>query len=93
MAMTYENLGTFAQVAERYHNTKPMRGKNAGKDVRPVADRARDWERIKKISDNCYLLMCGGYGDDVFQWYYTKVNPTQAEVVALAPIWQTIMLA
>jgi len=86
MTMTYENLGTFAQVAERYHNTKPMRGKNKDKDVRPIADRARDWERVKKISDNCYLLMCGGYADDVFQWYFKKSNLTQAEMVALAPI-------
>ena len=87
MAMTYERLSTFDEVAERYHNTKPMRGKNTGKDVRPIADRARDHERIKKISDNCYLLMNGGYYDDVFGYYYrSNVDPTQAEMVALAPI-------
>ncbi len=87
MSMTYERLSTFDEVAERYHNTKPMRGKNTGKDVRPIADRARDHERIKKISDNCYLLMNGGYYDDVFGYYYrSNVDPTQAEMVALAPI-------
>jgi len=89
MAMTYERLSTFDEVAERYHNTKPMKGKNTGKDVRPIADRARDHERIKKISPNCYLLMNGGYYDDVFKWYYFRgrpAAPTQAEMVALAPI-------
>ena len=87
MSMTYEALSTFDEVAERYHNTKPMRGKNTGKDVRPIADRARDHERIKKISDNCYLLMNGGYYDEVFGYYYrSKSDPTQAEMVALAPI-------
>lgn len=87
MSMTYEALSTFDEVAQRYHNTKPMRGKNTGRDVRPIADRARDHERIKKISNNCYLLMNGGYYDDVFGYYYrSKSDPTQAEMVALAPI-------
>ena len=88
MSMTYERLSTFDEVAERYHNTKPMRGKNKGKDIRPIADRSRDHERIKKISDNCYLLMGGGHYDDVFGYYYSRPakNPTQAEMVALAPI-------
>ena len=89
MTMTYERLSTFAQVEAIYNNTKPMKGKNTGKDVRPIADRARDHERIKKISSNCYLLMNGGYYDDVFQWYYFRgrpATPTQAEMVALAPI-------
>ena len=88
MTITYERLSTFDEVAERYHNTKPMKGKNKDKDIRPIADRARDYERIKKISDNCYLLMNGGYYDDAFGYYYSRpvVNPTQAEMVALAPI-------
>ena len=88
MSMTYERLSTFDEVAERYHDTKPMRGKNKGKDVRPIADRGRDHERIKKISDNCYLLMNGGYYDDVFAYWYKRPTqkPTQAETVALAPI-------
>lgn len=87
MSMTYERLSTFDEVAQRYHDTKPMRGKNKGKDVRPIADRARDHERIKKISDNCYLLMNGGLYDDVYGYYYrSNFDPTQAEMVALAPI-------
>jgi hypothetical protein len=89
MAIYWTKPTTFAEVEAIYNNTKPMRGKNKDKDVRPIGDRARDHERIKKISSNCYLLMNGGYYDDVFQWYYFRGKPaipTQAEMVALAPI-------
>ena len=89
MAISWIKPTTFAEVEAIYNNTKPMRGRNKGKDVRPIGDRARDHERIKKISSNCYLLMNGGYYDDVFQWYYFRGKPsipTQAETVALAPI-------
>jgi len=92
MAMSYERISSFAEVEAIYNNTKPMRGRNKGKDVRPIADRSRDHERVKKISSNCYLLMNGGYYDDVFKWYFyhgsgrNAPNPTQAEMVALAPI-------
>jgi len=89
MAMYWAKPTTFAEVESIYNNTKPMRGRNKDKDVRPIGDRARDHERVKKISANCYLLMNGGYYDDVFQWYYFRGKPaipTQAETVALAPI-------
>ena len=89
MAIYWTKPTTFAEVEAIYNNTKPMRGRNKGKDVRPIGDRARDHERVKKISANCYLLMNGGYYDDVFQWYYFRgkpAAPTQTETVALAPI-------
>ena len=87
MAITYERISSFAEVESIYNNTKPMRGKNRGKDVRPIADRARDHERVKKISSNCYLLMNGGYYDDVYHYYGgARGVPTQAEMIALAPI-------
>ena len=89
MAIYWIKPTTFAEVEAIYNNTKPMRGRNKGKDVRPIGDRARDHERVKKISANCYLLMNGGYYDDVFQWYYFRgkpAAPTQTEMVALAPI-------
>ena len=89
MAISWIKPTTFAEVEAIYNNTVPMRGRNKGKDVRPIGDRARDHERVKKISSNCYLLMNGGYYDDVFQWYYFRGKPsipTQAEMVALAPI-------
>ncbi len=58
--------------------------------MRPLGDRARKQERIKKINDNCYLLMDGYYsGDDVFPAWYSGGNtgkPTEAEMINLAPI-------
>jgi len=88
MAISWIKPTTFAEVEAIYNNTKPMRGKNKGKDVRPIGDRARDHERVKKISSNCYLLMNGGYYDDVYNYYFhrTKMSVTKAEMVALAPI-------
>ena len=87
MAIYWAKPTTFAEVESIYNNTKPMRGRNKNKDVRPIGDRARDHERVKKISANCYLLMNGGYYDDVYSYYGRKLGvPTQAEMVALAPI-------
>ena len=87
MAIYWAKPTTFAEVEAIYNNTKPMKGKNKDKDVRPIGDRARDHERVKKISSNCYLLMNGGYYDDVYAYYGRELGvPTQAEMVALAPI-------
>jgi hypothetical protein len=88
MAIYWTKPTTFAEVEAIYNNTVPMRGRNKGKDVRPIGDRARDHERVKKISSNCYLLMNGGYYDDVYHYYShrTKMGVTKAEMVALAPI-------
>ena len=79
---------SFAEVENIYNNTKPMRGKNKGKDVRPIGDRRRDHERVKKISANCYALMNGGYYDDVFGYYYNTNTgqPTLNEIAKLAPV-------
>ena len=41
MAMYWAKPTTFAEVESIYNNTKPMRGRNAGKDVRPIGDRGR----------------------------------------------------
>lgn len=87
MAIYWAKPTTFAEVESIYNNTKPMKGKNKDKDVRPIGDRARDHERVKKISSNCYLLMNGGYYDDVYAYYGgARGVPTQAEMVALSPI-------
>ena len=79
---------SFAEVENIYNNTKPMRGRNKGKDVRPIGDRRRDHERVKKISANCYALMNGGYYDDVYHWHYggARGTPTKAEIAKLAPV-------
>ena len=59
MVKTNVNLSTFDEVANAYTGTKPLRGKHAQHDVRPIADRRRKHERIKKLDSNCYLLMDG----------------------------------
>jgi hypothetical protein len=80
---------SFDKVAATYDAIKPLRGKLAPHNVRPLGDRARNWERIKKINNNCYLLMDGYYsGDDVFRgWGYgNRGKLTEAEIINLAPI-------
>lgn len=54
----------FDQVVSWYQRTKPMISKyhDAKDDVRPIGDRNRKWERIKKIDDNTYALLDGNYG-------------------------------
>jgi hypothetical protein len=92
MALYRQNikLSTFDKVAAAYDAIKPLRGKLAPHNVRPLGDRARKWERIKKINNNCYLLMDGYYsGDDVFPAWYSGGSagkPTEAEMINLAPI-------
>jgi hypothetical protein len=90
MALTYSNFTTFADVASWYERTKPLRGKdNTGKDIRPIGDRKRKFERIVKVSDNCYALSNGWhYGDDVFKAWYrnAEYTPTPKEMAFYAPI-------
>ncbi len=92
MALYWQNkhLMSFDKVAAAYDAIKPLRGKLAPHNVRPLGDRARKWERIKKINNNCYVLMDGYYsGDDVFPAWYSGGNtgkPTEAEMINLAPI-------
>jgi len=77
-------------VAATYDAIKPLRGKLSDANVRPLGDRARKWERIKKINNNCYVLTDGYHtGDDVFKsWGYNHKTgkPTEAEMINLAPI-------
>ena len=87
MATPYIKPTSFAEVENIYNNTKPMIGRNKGRDVRPIADRKRDHERVKKISANCYALMNGGYYDDVYEYYGgTRGTPTKSEIAALSPV-------
>jgi len=68
MALTFTSFETFAEVEAYYNKIKPLRGAdNAGKDIRPIGDRKRKWERLVKISDNCYALSDGHhFGDEHF---------------------------
>jgi hypothetical protein len=71
MALTYSSYASFKEVEAAY-NTTPLRGSdNAGKDIRPIGDRKRKWERIVKVSPNCYALSDGyHFGDEIFGTYY-----------------------
>jgi len=88
------SLNSFADVEATYNNTKPVVSKNhtRSQDVRPVGERRRKWERVKKISNNCYILLAGfGLEDDVFGWHNRtgKRVVSVAEQVAFAAIcWQ-----
>ena len=59
---------TFEQVVVWYEQTKPVRSKQhtLEDDVRPIGDRKRKWERIKKIDDNTYALLDGNYGNTIW---------------------------
>ncbi len=91
MALTYTNFETFAEVEGWYNRTTPMRGgQNKGKDIRPIGDRNRKWERIVKVSPNCYALSDGyHYGDEHFPSYgygADKFTPTLKHMEKYAPI-------
>ena len=94
MALTFTGFQTFAEVEAYYNNIKPLVSKlhPRGQDIRPIGDRHRKWERIVKISDNCYALSDGyHHGDAVFGgWAYgASVEdhiPTLADMEKYAPI-------
>ena len=90
MALTYSNFNTFDEVASYYERIKPLRGaNNVGKDIRPIGDRKRKYERIVKVSDNCYALSDGWhYGDNIFPAWYrnAEYTPTLKDMAFYAPI-------
>lgn len=90
MALNYSNFTTFDDVASWYERITPLRGaNNVGKDIRPIGDRKRKFERIVKVSDNCYALSDGWhYGDDVFKAWYrnAEYTPTPKDMAFYAPI-------
>jgi hypothetical protein len=94
MALTYTNFQTFAEVEAHYNSIKPLVSKlhPREQDLRPIGDRQRKWERIVKISDNCYALSDGyHHGDELFNgWYYgasvDEYTPTLADMEKYAPI-------
>lgn len=90
--MYINKLDTFAEVEAWYNKTKPLVSKQHTReqDVRPIGKRSRKYERIIKISDNCYVLSHGGYYDPVFHWGHSeqlKTMPmTPADIARCAPI-------
>jgi hypothetical protein len=95
MTLTYSRYATFDEVVAHYDNTTPLRGKdNAGKDIRPIGDRKRKYERIVKISANCYALTRGWtFGDAVFPAHHCggEVPATNKMLEKFAPIvWRRL---
>ena len=90
MAPTYSSFTCFDEVVSHYNNITPLRGStNAGKDIRPIGDRERKWERVVKISRNCYALSDGYHmGDEHFSaWMrYDITPPTLTDMEKYAPI-------
>ena len=93
MALTYSSFGSFDEVVAHYENIKPMGGSgNKGKDIRPIGDRKRKYERIVKISNNCYGLSDGfHFGDAHFNWGWgytasAEYVPTLKDMEKYAPI-------
>lgn len=90
--MYITRLNTFDEVAGWYEKTKPLVSKlhSREQDIRPIGNRNRKWERIIKISKNCYAFSHGGYHDPVFCWGYRdeqkKFPVTTKELEQLAPI-------
>jgi len=93
MALTYSSFESFDEVVAHYENIKPMGGSgNKGKDIRPIGDRKRKYERIVKISNNCYALSDGfHFGDKQFNWGWgytasAEFVPTLKDMEKYAPI-------
>lgn len=90
MALTYSQFNSFDEVVAHYNNITPMSGSaNAGKDIRPIGDRTRKYERIVKVSPNCYALSDGyHYGDEYFgAWTHHGAHvPTLSDMEKCAPI-------
>ena len=61
-------FNTFNQVVAWYEQTKPIVSKHhkAGENIRPIGDRKRKWERIRKVDPETYCLLDGYYGSTMF---------------------------
>lgn len=59
---------TFNQVVAWYEQTKPIVSKHhtAADNIRPIGQRNRKWERIKKVDAETYLLLDGCYGNTLY---------------------------
>ena len=82
--MYYFGINSFADAEARYNSVKPIRGSN---NIRPIAERRRNWEHIHKFSRNCYGLFDGGVGDPKTLWWgCSGLDVTDAEAKSMAPV-------
>ena len=94
MAIQWLQYDGFDYIANLYANTKPLVSKchTLEEDIRPIGDRNRKYERIKKMNDKCYILQDGYHsGDEVFGGYNyygdKKGKPTEIEIIQ----WRRIL--
>ena len=80
-------FNTFDDVVSWYERTKPVISQYHTKeaDVRPVANRRRKWERIKKIDANTYALVDGNYGNTI--WRSANANDHLYENTMAPIMW------
>ena len=88
-------ISAFDRVANHYKSIKPMKSNNhpIEQDIRPLGDRSRKWERVKKFSDNCYAFYDGNGGDNI-KWsdWHGDTNISDEDHKALAPmLWTRVV--
>ena len=79
-------FNTFNDVVAWYEQTKPIRSKqHTAHDVRPIGERKRKWERIKRIDMNTYALCDGNYGN--FIWGPSTAAQQEYENTMAPIVW------
>lgn len=90
-------FNSFEGIADLYKAIKPIneRGYGKSRDIRPINNRSNKAEKIRKIDEDTYVLLDGGYGDTL-TWYEAhpraedsvdKYTPQDIEeMIAFAPI-------
>lgn len=74
-------MSTFSEVESAYATIKPIHGKRAPEDLRPLNQRYRTWERIVKFDENTYGLFDGFQAPN--GW-----NNKQAILDSVAILWE-----
>ena len=85
----YPKVNSFADAEKRYAEIKVLRSKNhpVEQDVRPLGTRSRKWERIKKLSDDCYVMLDGCvHTDDIWNGRYERPHELVTLNTTFAPI-------
>jgi len=89
MSLNWTNFGSFAEVEAWYDKTKPIISSRFTRenDIRPIGDRRRFYERIIRVSPNCYALADWFTGGPTR--HYGRTDTTLEEQAMLAPIlWE-----
>jgi hypothetical protein len=86
--MTYVNpvqrAKSFDDAVRIYNEIKPIKGKNAQFDIRPLGRRGNHAERIVKLDDNTYALWCDS------RWWLSADDPNNKEDIRIraAILWE-----